>query len=113
MRLQANLNLLSSLVARTVVLIAVVATSADATEKGIWVKSSLPAAQVNVACTQVWECSIGQDIVHSDDTYVWRTPNKLTVGVCSAAGGPPDSCNECLASPPSESCEWELRNNGT
>ena len=84
------------------------ASLALAKDSGIWVAIG-PVAQLNVGCSQVWECRANQDIIHSGDTYVWHTPNKLTLGVCNAAGGPADSCNECAASPPSEPCEWELR----
>jgi hypothetical protein len=86
-------------------LISTVALSADS---GIWVKSG-PFAQVNLACSQVWECQAKQDVLHSDDTYVWHTPNKLTWGVCSAGAGAADSCNECAVNPPDEPCTWELR----
>jgi hypothetical protein len=33
-------------------------------------------------------------------------PKQTIVGVCSAGGGPADSCNECLTTPPSDPCEW-------
>ena len=80
-------------------------------DTGIWVAIG-PVAQLNIGCSQVWECRTKQDIVHSSDTYIWHTPNKLTLGVCNAAGGPADGCNECAASPPPDPCEWELRKTG-
>src|SRR6266403_3166594 len=86
-------------------------TFALARDTGSWVAVG-PVAQVNIGCSQVWECQANQDVLHSSDTYVWHTPNKLTFGVCNAAGGPADSCNECAASPPNEPCEWELRKTG-
>jgi hypothetical protein len=79
--------------------------------EGVWVKSG-GAAQVNMACSQAWECQATHDILHSSDTYVWHTPNKLTWGVCSAAGGAVDTCNECAVRPPDEPCQWELREKG-
>jgi hypothetical protein len=84
--------------------------AASGDQAGIWVKVGDP-AQVNVGCTQVWQCGPRTDIFHSEDTHIVATPNEITVGVCSAGGGAVDSCNVCLVSEPSTPCTWHLENN--
>lgn len=81
-------------------------SSASANE-GVWVKAG-PPAQINVFCTQVWHCRAKNDILHSADTLVIYSDNQITKGTCSAAGGPIDSCNECLAAEPAEPCTYRL-----
>jgi hypothetical protein len=76
-------------------------------EDGVWSPTNT-VAQVNVACTRVYLCTPGKDILHSSETKVTTTPPKLVFGVCSAGGGPIDSCNDCLTNPPRDKCEWHL-----
>jgi hypothetical protein len=76
-------------------------------ESGQWIADS-QFAQVNVACSRVYYCKPGQDILHSADTKVVTTPNKLVWGVCSAGDGPVDSCNVCLTTSPGEPCQWHV-----
>jgi hypothetical protein len=76
-------------------------------DTGLWVAED-SFAQVNVFCLRTYRCVTGQDILHSADTVVKTTSPILQKGVCSAAGGPADSCNECLTNPPSEPCTWSV-----
>jgi hypothetical protein len=102
--MNTKLLLRKTLIAATIA----ISFGALASDTGKWIASG-PFAQVNVACSQAWECSAGQDILHGPDTYVWRTSSTVTWGVCSAGDGPVDGCNVCLSSPPTDPCEWELR----
>jgi hypothetical protein len=79
-----------------------------AKETGIWAKQK-NFAQVNVACIQTYTCHPKDDVLHPDDVYVAVSKPELVTGVCSAACGPADSCNECLTNPPKTPCVWELR----
>ena len=79
-----------------------------ASNRGVWIKAG-PPAQINIGCIQVWACSTGQDVLHSSNSYVSKTPNEWTAGVCNAAGGAADSCGECSAAPPKTSCEWDIQ----
>jgi hypothetical protein len=79
-------------------------------EDGVWVPED-SFAQINAFCTRVYRCTPPQDILHGSDTKVVSTAPKLLTGVCSAGGGPADSCNECLTNPPTDKCEWHLAPN--
>ncbi len=92
----------------TLSLFFVASFKAAAKEPGIWVKQK-NFAQVNVACVQTYTCHPKEDVLHPDDVYVAVSKPELITGVCSAAGGPAGSCNECLTTPPKTSCVWELR----
>jgi hypothetical protein len=65
-------------------------------------------AQVNVACVRVYVCRPGIDILHGSDTKLEVSAPERMWGVCSAGGGPADSCNHCLTNPPTKACEWKL-----
>lgn len=85
-----------------------IAFSNDAmAEKGIWVKGS-STAQANLACLAKWECRPEKDILYSADSKITATQPEYTVGVCNAAGGDIEGCNECSSSPPTQPCEWKL-----
>jgi hypothetical protein len=75
-------------------------------ETGAW-QGADEFAQANVACTRVYYCRPTQDIVHSADTRI-ASDRTLVWGVCSADGGPVDSCNTCLTSTPTTPCTWRL-----
>jgi hypothetical protein len=81
--------------------------SIAAAETGEWVPQE-SFAQVNIACTRVYFCQPMTDVLHSEDTKIMKTPNQLVWGICSADGGPVDSCNSCLTNSPTQSCEWHL-----
>jgi hypothetical protein len=76
-------------------------------ESGVWVADE-QFAQINVACKRLYRCTTGQDILHDSNTVVRVTPPESVWGVCSAGGGPADSCNECLTNPPTTLCEWHV-----
>ena len=59
------------------------AVTAVSAEEGTWIADE-NFAQVNVACSRVYTCVTGQDILHSDDTKVVTSGKKLVWGVCSA-----------------------------
>ena len=51
----------------------------------------------------------GQDVMSDADckkVYTNPPARRLVNGVCSAGGGPVDSCNECLTNPPDDACEY-------
>lgn len=75
-------------------------------EPGKWVARNF--AQVNISCTQSWECIAGNNILHGPDTVVKVSPSEGTQGVCNAGGGAIDSCNSCAAAPPRTACEYWL-----
>lgn len=77
---------------------------------GVWTTTET-FAQANVACFRVYTCWPASDILHDASTHVVSTPPKTVWGVCSAGGGPVDSCNVCLTNPPTEKCEWHLEPN--
>lgn len=74
-------------------------------DDGVWQPED-SFAQLNVACTRVYHCTTGQDILHSADTKIIVLPPKVVLGICSAGGGAADSCNFCLTNPPTAKCEW-------
>lgn len=76
---------------------------------GTWIKRGA-FSQANVACFQVWTCDSGP-VLHPPKTTVVTTPDKTTTGVCSADGGPKDSCNSCVTGRPSDKCEYWLEAN--
>ena len=73
---------------------------------GLWVAGNF--FQVNVSCTQAWQCIPGVDVLHDPSTVLVTTPNTSTTGVCSAGDGPADTCNVCLANNPKDSCQYWL-----
>lgn len=75
-------------------------------EDGIWVKTDA-FTQVNLTCYQVWICRPKDSILHQGD-LVTSKPESIR-GMCSAAGGPIDSCNTCLTNPPAKKCSWSIR----
>ncbi len=74
-------------------------------EDGVWTPTDT-VAQVNVACTRVYTCGPAKPVMYGADKRLVATGNKLVWGVCSAGGGPVDSCNVCVTNPPKERCEW-------
>lgn len=94
---------------RTFALIVSLVSTPAAAEQGKWYENK-EFIQLHTACTRVYSCTVGEDIIHSSDKkVVILTDNKLVWGICSAADGPADSCNVCLTNTPSDACEWELR----
>ena len=85
----------------------VVFSSISWAEDGVWTTDD-SFAQINVFCTRMYKCVPGVDVLHGSDTKIISTPPKIVQGVCSAGGGPADSCNDCLTNPPSDKCEWHL-----
>jgi hypothetical protein len=66
-------------------------------------------AQANVACFRVYKCGPNEDVMYGGDKKIVASTPRTVWGICSAAGGPPDSCNECLTNPPADACEWHLQ----
>ena len=73
---------------------------------GEWIAG--PFAQINIACTQSWNCSTPNGVIHGPDTVVVYSKSESTTGVCNAAGGPVESCNVCAAPKPKNKCEYWL-----
>lgn len=85
----------------------VIASHVRAEDTGTWAKAG-SASQINAACLQVWRCGPSNAILHDPRQKVDATSPQSTMGVCSAGSGPVDSCNVCLASPPTKECRWKL-----
>lgn len=85
--------------------ISTTAYSRDKTTKyeGTWAVQKT-FTQLNVACIKTYICTPKQAILHSADSKVSRPDPKAVTGVCSAAGGPVDSCDQCLTTPPNDEC---------
>jgi hypothetical protein len=79
-------------------------------EEGIWVPES-NFAQVNVACIRTYTCTPKTDVMYGGEKKLVHSEPRLVTGVCNVGGGPADSCNECMTTPPSETCEWHLEPN--
>lgn len=94
---------------KLIILISITGATATAafSEEGVWTPDDT-FAQVNVFCTRVYKCGPASDIVYGGDKKLVSSSPTLVKGVCSAAGGAADSCNECLTNPPKEKCEWHL-----
>ena len=77
-------------------------------DSGVWVQES-QFAQVNISCFRYYRCSTKQEIVFDsvEHKLVLTAPAKV-FGVCSAAGGAVDSCNECLTNEPTTACQWSI-----
>jgi hypothetical protein len=84
-----------------------IATNTKA-DDGVWSTDDSTFAQANVFCTRTYVCVPAQDVVYGADKKIASTPPQLVRGVCSADGGPADSCNTCLTIPPTDKCEWHL-----
>jgi hypothetical protein len=84
---------------------AAVAADPPTHSPGQWVQHG-DFAQANVACIQVWRCTQGVDVLHPGGTRIVTTPDKSTIGTCSAGGGAADSCNACITGPPTDPCEY-------
>jgi len=79
------------------------------TGTGVWAaEREFYVPPVPLACSRVYTCGPAQTTMSSAEyRRVYHYPPKQTiVGVCSAARGAADSCNECLTNPPSDPCEW-------
>ena len=98
------------IVVLTTIVQVVVADPASDKSNGKWVAGNF--FQVNVACTQAWIC-VAPDVLHGPDTHVVTTSNSSTQGVCGAGDGPVDSCNLCLANPPTQACQYWLESNSS
>jgi hypothetical protein len=85
-----------------------VTTLAKADGEGVWEAGNW--AQINVGCFQTWVCEPTEDMLIRLDQVIVKTPPNMQVGVCSAGGGPADSCNACLTTPPEEPCLWRIEN---
>ena len=75
-------------------------------DEGKWIAGNF--YNKNIFCTRAWLCTPGVDVLHGIDTKVVTTENVSTEGVCNAADGPADSCNDCSAPKPTESCQYWL-----
>lgn len=84
------------------IILSLLTTQSSFGDDGIWVKGNW--AQVNAYCSQTYECVTKNSILHSADTVVRTSDPKIKIGVCNAAGGAIDTCNECSSSPPNEPC---------
>lgn len=83
--------------------------------QGEWsANSDFSSGGVLPVCSRVYVCmsqneAAGQSTMSSADcsrVYTYPPPKRTVNGVCSAGGGPADSCNACLTSPPSDPCEY-------
>jgi hypothetical protein len=90
---------------------AAVGVTAVKAEVGAWSTEDTIFTQVNVFCIRNYICGPAEDVLYSADQRIVSTSSKPVRGVCSADGGPADSCNVCLTNPPTEKCEWHLSPN--
>jgi hypothetical protein len=83
--------------------------------QGEWVAQQVvPGEGVLPICSRWYACedynvAHGQDVMSDADckkVYTNPPARRLVNGVCSAGGGPVDSCNECLTNPPDDVCEY-------
>ena len=89
------------------VLLGIGIAGATTDQPGVWSKAGA-FAQVVAGCTQVWSCGPVQDQLIGEDDRIVTTENKITFGTCSVGDGPIGSCNACLASAPSQPCNWHV-----
>jgi hypothetical protein len=75
-------------------------TRVERTIRGTWEAGTF--TNISIVCWQKWYCIRPPGIYSADCT---GTPSTTTTGACSAGGGPADSCNFCVASPPTQPCE--------
>lgn len=80
--------------------------SAAFADEGIW-EPATEFAQLSLACSRLYHCVPESALIYSGEKMI-SGDKKIVFGVCSADGGAIDSCNRCLTSAPSESCEWVL-----
>lgn len=73
---------------------------AGRTVNGTWEAGSF--TNLNAYCRQSWNCVRPPGYYPPGCTV---TPTTYTNGTCSADGGPPDSCNSCVAGQPSQPCQ--------
>jgi hypothetical protein len=68
----------------------------------------------SMPCTRDYVC-VSYNEAHGQSTmsdpsckrvYNYPPGKRQVSGVCSAGGGPADSCNSCLTNPPSDPCEY-------
>ena len=71
---------------------------------------SLPCYRM-YACVSYNEAHGQQTMGNADCERIYTNPpaRRKVSGVCSAAGGPADSCNECLTNPPDDACEYHYK----
>ena len=62
----------------------------------------------SAGCARMYYCGPREQIMYDSSCRIVATPAQSVGGVCTAGGGPVDSCNACLTNPPSDRCMWHL-----
>ena len=67
---------------------------------------------IGFVCSRIYACSPEVDTMYPagcERVWDYPPPRRNVGGVCSAGGGPVDSCNACLTNPPSDPCDWHWK----